>query len=454
MARVVQRRSGPPYLLIIFVFLFLIATTVAVLLYVQKKDIQEANADLKDSLAVLATPEQRRHIVPLVKPRLEGKETVLDHLWRNTRDLTQRLTGNPDLAPGVALEQARALTDEALAPYATTLEKQVAGKTAEVDDWMEKAAAAQTKLATAQQEVSKLIAKHKERLTGLNAQISDLRSKLDAAKTAGTQALASEQKNWQQIRSELEKDKAVLANKIDKLEVKKIQLDTQVSQLKEQIRNLKGKGDDAIKVAQKPDGKILRVVEDEDLLFINRGATDDIRPGMTFAVYGPDGIPASGDGKGSVVVTNISPHVSECRVLVESKDDPIVAGNTIGNIAYDQLQEYKFAVKGNFDLYGEGRATALGAEEIKNIINRFGGEVVDGITVETDFVVLGEQPAKPAKPAENAEPAVIEVYNQQLKDYESFRAMQLVAQSMNIPMLNANRFLAFTGYKPQRVTSE
>ena len=35
MARVVSQRSGPPYLLIIFVFLFVVSTAIAVLVYLE-----------------------------------------------------------------------------------------------------------------------------------------------------------------------------------------------------------------------------------------------------------------------------------------------------------------------------------------------------------------------------------------------------------------------------------
>jgi len=44
MARVIQQRTSPPYLLIIMVFLFLIAATVAVLFYLDREKANQKAA--------------------------------------------------------------------------------------------------------------------------------------------------------------------------------------------------------------------------------------------------------------------------------------------------------------------------------------------------------------------------------------------------------------------------
>ena len=44
MARVVQQRSGPPYLLIVLVFLFFVSTALAVLFYIRNEEALEQNA--------------------------------------------------------------------------------------------------------------------------------------------------------------------------------------------------------------------------------------------------------------------------------------------------------------------------------------------------------------------------------------------------------------------------
>ncbi|MFW6133224.1 MAG: BRCT domain-containing protein [Planctomycetota bacterium] len=60
MARVVQRRPGPPYLLIVFVFAFLIATTLAVLFYTRQSDAREELAEREETLNRIATAADRK----------------------------------------------------------------------------------------------------------------------------------------------------------------------------------------------------------------------------------------------------------------------------------------------------------------------------------------------------------------------------------------------------------
>jgi hypothetical protein len=173
--------------------------------------------------------------------------------------------------------------------------------------------------------------------------------------------------------------------------------------------------------------------------------------GLTFQVYSPrTGITQEGEGKGEIVIADVASDTAGCRILREESDDPIVPGDLIGNLVFDPDRVYTFVVKGAFDLYGSGRAKAEGAQEVKMLIDRFGGEVTEEIGVQTDFVVLGERPTEPTRPAESAPAQVWQAYNEQMRVHQQYNEVQRIASSLQIPILNANRFLAFIGYTPSR----
>ena len=122
----------------------------------------------------------------------------------------------------------------------------------------------------------------------------------------------------------------------------------------------------------------------------------------------------------------------------------------MANLAFDPTRTYTFAVEGDFDLYGTGKPTADGAAQAKAIIIRFGGKITDQIDLDTDFVVLGAKPAAPPKPSETARAHDCQIYQQQLAIANRYDEVKNLAESMHIPVLNTNKFLAYIGYAPIR----
>ena len=82
------------------------------------------------------------------------------------------------------------------------------------------------------------------------------------------------------------------------------------------------------------------------------------------------------------------------------------------------------------------------------MIQRFGGKVAEELDVQTDYLVLGAEPAPPVKPKEEAPQPVWETYREQLKVYERYLNIKKMAEDLNVPILNTNRFLDFVGFVP------
>ena len=186
-----------------------------------------------------------------------------------------------------------------------------------------------------------------------------------------------------------------------------------------------------------------------DVCYINLGSKDRVRPGTTFTVYGGETINRE-NVKGRIRVTNVSDDFSECKIIEQDKDSPIVVGDNVVNLAFDAVRTYVFVVRGEFDLHNTQTPSKLGTKEVKDAIRRFGGKVNDEIDIKTDYVVMGAEPEKPPMPPADAPASVQKVYQKQLKRYKEYSDIKTAAETMKIPILNTNRFLLLTGYEPEK----
>jgi NAD-dependent DNA ligase len=258
-------------------------------------------------------------------------------------------------------------------------------------------------------------------------------------------------------RSLREKDEKIAAT-LNDLESKNLEVQQrqqEINRLLEVIRGLKPQIKAGELVMRKPDGKVARVFADSQMCYINLGERDHAVVGLPFSVYGAQaGIPEDGKPKGKVLVVSVGPSTSECRLVESSREDPILEGDLVANVAYSPTRTHNFVVEGDFDLYGEGKPDPLGARRVSSLIEASGGKVQEEVSVGTDFVVMGDEPARPPKPPEDAPPATWQIYNDRMKTYDHYRQVRALATSLQIPVLNTTRFLAFTGFVPKKRLTE
>ena len=461
MARVVQQRTSPPYLLIIMVFLFLIAATLAVLGYMSSdkrgKDLKIVNRQLKKLAGTsdLRNPKiqkmMNRYDTP---PPGERAKTVVKQLESQVDQLSKYITGKDtdgkraiDVA-GEVLKKIKG--NRGLAPEALALHAQVTNANRQIKEKDDLLAERQRELANRDQHTESMVNGFQKRIGALQEQVLSLDKGLTNTDTSYKASLKDAKREWARQRSELDKEIAVRNQDNMELRTRNSELLSLVEKLKSQIRKATQTKTPGVEVGRQPDGKILKVLSEDNLCYIDLGSSDRVSPGLTFTVYPPTGIPEDGAGKGTVVITSVAESTSECRIKDQQRDDPIVAGDLVANLAFDPTRTYTFAVEGNFDLYGTGKPTTEGAAQAKALIIRFGGRITDQIDLNTDFVVLGAKPAAPPKPSETARAHDWHIYQQQLAITNRYNEVKHLAESMQIPILNTNRFLAYIGYAPIR----
>ena len=159
-----------------------------------------------------------------------------------------------------------------------------------------------------------------------------------------------------------------------------------------------------------------------------------------------------GKGKAEIEVYNVDKNISVARIIRSELKNPIGVDDVVANLVWDAKKTNIFVVAGDFDLNGDGVIDADGVEKIRKLIEKWGGKVDDAVTVNTDFVVLGTPPEVPQKPTlaeTEVNPNAMEKYDRAVEQLANYKKIQSQAEVLSIPILNADRFLYFVGYKTQ-----
>ena len=209
--------------------------------------------------------------------------------------------------------------------------------------------------------------------------------------------------------------------------------------------------EDAVDPAFKPDARIIRVDLQNGILYLDVGMEDHVYRGLTFAVYDKSApIPEDGKGKAEIEVFQVSQNVSAARVLRSSVKNPIVEEDIIANLVWDPKTSNRFVVAGDFDLDGDGHTDADGADRIKEMILRWGGTLDDEITVNTDFIIIGDSPRKLSQPTQNElalNPAAQQRYEESLTKAAAYEAITQKADLLSVPLFNLKQFYYLLGYE-------
>ena len=305
-----------------------------------------------------------------------------------------------------------------------------------------------------------------------DCQIAELNTKVAAANKRADDAEAAKTAVAAQYTTKQTDADASNKTTVDATGKQVIEMQTAVAQAKQETakiaaenNSLKGQlakyrlnvKDAAVRPA---DGSIIRVPS-ANTCYISLGSGDHLPAGTTFEVYeknegipglgndplGPTGMPV---GKASIEVVKVGQNSSECRVVHLQPGVTLSEGDLIGNLVYNKNTTFNFVVFGNFDTDGNGVWTAQEADVVKSLVTRWGGKVQDKIGVNTDFVILGQEPEVPAVTKENADDAIF--IDKVAKANAALKAYQEVinqAATLHIPIMNQNRFMYYIGYFDQ-----
>ena len=203
------------------------------------------------------------------------------------------------------------------------------------------------------------------------------------------------------------------------------------------------------------DGVIASMLKGNEKVYISLGAKNRIMLGMTFDVFGADEIIRLNEldelkgTKGKIEVIKVNENSAVARITHLEPNVSMSPGDQIVNAVYNPNATQKFYVYGNFNINGKGESTREDLKRIRNMITRWGGELVetDTLTADIDFLVVGQAPEAPQQINQNSmDSSVIKQFVELEKEYRTYHKLIADARSLSIPVLNQNRFLNLVGY--------
>ena len=211
------------------------------------------------------------------------------------------------------------------------------------------------------------------------------------------------------------------------------------------------KGDPNIVVqAYEPDAQIVRVDLQNGIVYLDAGINNRVYRGLTFAIYDRNRpVPEDSEGKAEIEVFQVADRVSAARIVKSDKNNPIVKDDIVANLIWDREGTNLFVVAGEFDYNNDGRVEPDGDERIVELIERWGGEVVDEITVDVDFLVIGEEPQPLSRPTQedlDTDPMAQQRYEASIKQTQAYTETLEKAVKLGIPVFNQKRFMYLIGY--------
>jgi len=418
-----------------------------------KSDLAAANEEVKQ----FVSPQEREHaaIRTIRDEASRERKTVVGFLATNKSELMQTIAGDTSLSMADLRERLAGIEGA----EGLSLLGLVELKNTEIGTLNEQLNASESARIEAQAAARDEADRVAQIENDFNSAASMMQGNVEAIISSNKQLSEGyagiEQRRIDQIenlRTDFTSRESRLQNENDELIQENIVLQSQVARLmgegsKDRTRPL---NEEAL-----VDGRVNQVNPIDNEVMISIGRDKKAILGMTFAIY-DDATDIRLDeetgeypaGKAVVEIVRVEDTFSRARIIESSQGNPIVRGDVIANAVYDPTKTYKFVVDGLFDTDGDGISSRFERETLEALIERWGGILVDEITGDVDFVVLGEKPILPPQPSVGSPVAVIQEYVRLQQEIQRYDDLMLKAESTSMPLLNANRLETLIGAFP------
>ena len=456
------------YTLITFVGLFIATTTVAVIYYVKAEEYKTAEADLQRKLDDFADGRERQELGEKVGTKQPGKTwlgTMVDYFDQIVvlvvggvaeREPVEVKVKNSNTEFTNVLELAKkhiTIGD----PNTTGLIQIVRGLKAELDKTINAKLELQKQyddqLARFENADKANFAKEQTLLAEkdkLQQQVADIEQKYNELSALLEQTTGEQVKTLrdqlQQAGNDLKATNDELLKAREELKIAQDDLKSE----KDKLSKIEP-GPNREVLAYKPDGQVILIDDQAQVVHLNIGINDHVYQGLTLTVYDRGtSIPEDGKGKAEIEVFDVAKTHSAARITKSELTKPILQGDIVANLIWDTDRTNVFVIAGDFDLDNDGVIDYNGADKIKTLIEKWGGRVEEAISIDTNFLVLGKQPQvlqKPTLDELDIDPRAMEVYNASLQRLNRYNGIRNQAQTLWLPVFTYERFLYFIGYK-------
>ena len=468
MAQARTQSDAMLYALITFVALFVVGVVCAVIFYVKSEEYRTQLETNKAELAKIASSREQSSLGKIVG-RIEGSKSYLGTINDYYNKLISVITGTApaeDISADVKFNditlQINKLNQSlgqdvsaSVGPDSISLLKQIADLKAKLDETRTQMSALSAQHQQLQEELKTASEQNKQKELQLVEQVKQHQQNADEIQTKYDELqkrmTAATDEQVLAIKKRLEEEQTMLKQKQMELTQTQEELAQTSQSLKDAIAKLEAirPRPDKKMAAYQPDAGILRVDLQNGLVYLDVGSENHVYRGLTFAVYDRNKqILEDEKGKAKIEVFQVEPKVSVARILNPNSKNPIVKEDIVVNLIWDSKTSNRFVVIGDF-VNSSGRTDPDGARHIREMIERWGGTIENDVTIDTDFVVVGQPPRSIPKPDQaqlDADPTLQQRHENSLKAVETYNAKLAKAKELSVPMFNQKQFLYLIGY--------
>ena len=439
--------SGSAWALVIFGAGFFICLLLAIIFFTQVSGAQEAQKNAENRLREFATDTEQSS--PEVDALRAESGSVVGALIEERGWLREVIANGPDKSKEEIEASINSLNvqGKALLQEVTQLQNQLSGAQELKVTLEQELTAARSRAQEAEESKATLDQSYDNSITSLQQTLDQTETALDA-----TRQKIEEQKSM--LDDEMAATREEYVDQIASLEQTVNEKQKQIDDLRKELYVLRGTSgqDPGPGNLTRPDGRIVSMGTNPAEVFINLGREDRLQLGMTFEVFDTNELIKLTEynelrGKATLEIVSVDESTSLARVVRLERGRAIADGDAIVNLVYDPDAIYKFFVYGAFSFDGLP-ADSEGKNRIVSKILQWGGKVTDELTYDVDYLVLGQEPPLPQSPPEGeVDPVKIAEYVQAQREYQTYQELIGEARnpSLNIPILNQNRFLALVG---------
>lgn len=416
----------------------------------EKRDHEAYKAQVSN---FIRPDEQQRDDIRTISDaaRQAGGKSVVSYLVESMQGTMRRVAGSPtETAAGLETK----LADIPGADGSSLLQvvQDLRSKVTQLEGQLTQADADRRRaledLENESDRVAKMQESHNAAVTSLNTEIGTYKTEVDRYREGINDTRKEMDARVERLLADARDAEAQLTDRNRQLQDQNLVLQNQVAVLRGEKNKDILKPEDEFALV---DGQVAGIDGGSGQVYINVGRADKVRLGMTFAVYSsatdirPDDEGVYPQGKASLEVIAVDEDSSTARVLRESRGNPVVKGDVIANAVYDPTKTYKFLVWGNFDADRDGRATPQEKMDIEAMVLAWGGEVVEELTGDVDFLVLGERPLLPPPPRAGSPIEIMQEYIRLDQIVQRYNTLFGQAASTGLPVLNEHRLYTLIG---------
>ena len=469
-ARQASQSNAMLYAVVTFVALFLIAATFAVIYYVKSEEFRTQAEIAREDLQSIAKPAENSALARIVGKPSQGQsylgtmQTVVNDLYTlilgqqppenmpataKFNEISMKIDTLNQTVLGSDVNPAIGPNGVALLKTIEDLKQKLENERANNDTLQDINQNLQNDLEDATTQIEQERQNYRAELNQFQEEIDSIRNRFDELRAEMNE---STEEQIQAFQDKVEAAQADLRQKqldLQQTEEKLSETDTLLQDALTKLDAIKGDPNIVVQ-AYEPDAQIVRVDLQNGIVYLDAGINNRVYRGLTFAIYDRNRpVPEDSEGKAEIEVFQVADRVSAARIVKSDKNNPIVKDDIVANLIWDREGTNLFVVAGEFDYNNDGRVEPDGDERIVELIERWGGEVVDEITVDVDFLVIGEEPQPLSRPTQedlDTDPMAQQRYEASIKQTQAYTETLEKAVKLGIPVFNQKRFMYLIGY--------